>query len=62
VVYLLGSDPDLLSARSLARLVPGLADRDVYLCASPGLSAALRRSLRQAGVPSAQLHEERFAL
>lgn len=62
VVYLLGSDPDLLSARSLTRLVSGLADRDVYLCASPGLSAAVRLSLRRAGLPTAQLHEERFAL
>jgi hypothetical protein len=52
VVYLLGSDPDLLSARSLARMVPGLADRDVYLCASPGMSAAVRRALQQAGVRS----------
>lgn len=51
VVYLLGSDSDLLSARSLARLVPGLTDRDVYVCASPGMSAALRRSLREAGLP-----------
>jgi predicted ferric reductase len=62
VVYLLGSDPDLLSARSLARLVPGLTDRDVYMCASPGMSAAVRRSLQRAGLPPAQLHEERFAL
>jgi predicted ferric reductase len=62
VVYLLGSNPDLLSARSLTRLVPGLADRDVYLCASPSMSAAVRSSLAQAGVPSGQLHEERFAL
>lgn len=62
VVYLLGSDPDLLSARSLTRLVPGLADRDVYLCASPGLAAAVRLSLRRAGLPTAQLHEERFGL
>ena len=62
VVYLLGSNPDLLSARSLTRLVPGLADRDVYLCASPSMSAAVRSSLAQAGVPSGPLHEERFAL
>jgi predicted ferric reductase len=62
VVYLLGSDRGLLSARSLIRLVPGLTDRDVYLCGPPGMSAAVRRSLRQAGVPPSQLHEERFAL
>jgi predicted ferric reductase len=62
VIYLLGSDPDLLSARSLARLVPGLTNRDVYLCASPGMSAAVRRSLQEAGVPHVQVHEERFML
>lgn len=62
VIYLLGRDRELLSARSLARLVPGLAARDVYLCGPPGLSAAVRSSLRQTGLPDAQLHEERFAL
>jgi predicted ferric reductase len=62
VIYLLGSSRDLLSARTLVRLVPGLAERDVYLCGPPGLSAAVRASLQQAGLPPAQLHEERFAL
>jgi predicted ferric reductase len=62
VIYLLGDDRDLLSARSLTRLVPGLVDRDVYMCGPPGLSAAVRSSLHQAGVPVSQLHEERFAL
>jgi predicted ferric reductase len=62
VIYLLGSSPDLLSARSLARLVPGLLDRDVFLCGPPGMSAAVRRSLAQLGLPRQQLHEERFAL
>lgn len=51
-IYLLGSDRNLLSARSLARLVPGLADRDVYLCGPPGMSAAVRSSLHQAGLPA----------
>jgi predicted ferric reductase len=62
VVYLLGDDPDLLSARSLSRLVPGLADRDVYLCGPPGMTACLRSSLATAGVPDRHVHEERFAL
>jgi predicted ferric reductase len=62
VIYLLGNDRDLLSARTLLRLVPGLAERDVYLCGPPGLSAAVRSSLHQAGLPPAHLHEERFAL
>jgi predicted ferric reductase len=62
VIYLLGSDRDLLSARSLTRLVPGLANRDVYLCGPPGLSEAVRVSLREAGLDPQHLHEERFAL
>jgi len=62
VVYLLGANRDLLSTRSLTRLVPDLADRDVYLCGPPGMSAAVRRSLLGAGLPPAQLHEERFTL
>jgi predicted ferric reductase len=62
VVYLLGRSRELLSARSFTRLVPGLTDRDVYLCGPPGMAAAVRGSLAEAGVPSEQLHEERFAL
>lgn len=62
VVYLLGKSRELLSARSFTRLVPGLTDRDVYLCGPPGMAAAVRGSLAEAGVPSDQLHEERFAV
>jgi predicted ferric reductase len=62
VIYLLGDNPSLLSARSLTRLVPGLAVRDVYLCGPPGMTTAVRRSLMGAGVPERHVHEERFAL
>lgn len=61
VIFLMGSDPDLLSAGSLTRLVPNLLDRDVYLCGPPSLAAAVRTSLAQVGLPPSQLHEERFA-
>jgi predicted ferric reductase len=61
VVYLLGSSRDLLSVNSICRLVPDVADRDVYLCAAPGMSDAVRHSLALAGLPAANLHEERFA-
>jgi ferredoxin-NADP reductase len=60
IVYLLGEDPELVSAASLTRLVPGLTSRDVYLCGPPGLAAVVRRSLARAGLPRRQLHEERF--
>ncbi|MDQ2850679.1 MAG: hypothetical protein M3Y49_08080 [Actinomycetota bacterium] len=61
VIYLLGSNPDLLSARSLGYLVPDTAQRDVYLCGLPGLAATVRSSLTELGLPSGHLHEERFS-
>jgi predicted ferric reductase len=60
VAYLLGADREPLSAAGLRRLVPDLVERDVYMCGSPGLTAAVRGSLREAGLPPEQLHEERF--
>jgi ferredoxin-NADP reductase len=60
VAYLLGADREPLSAAGLRRLVPDLVERDVYLCGSPSLMAAVRGSLRAAGLPPQQLHEERF--
>ena len=59
--YLLGDDIGPLTPDLLRRLVPGLTGRDVYLCGPPGLADAVRRALRQAGLPEGQLHEERFA-
>jgi ferredoxin-NADP reductase len=41
-------------------LVPNLAERDAYLCGPPPMAAAVREGLRTAGLPDAQLHEERF--
>jgi NAD(P)H-flavin reductase len=61
VIYLLGSNPALLTSESLRRLVPGLKDRDVYLCGPPRLADAVREAVRDLGLPSSQLHEERFA-
>jgi len=61
VGYLLGEDREPLSPAGLARMVPDLVERDVYLCGSPGLTTAVRQSLRTAGLPPERLHEERFA-
>ena len=63
VVYLVGpsSDPaNALTPATLRALVPDLHGHDVYLCASPGLSAAVRAALRGAGLPRRQFHEEVF--
>jgi predicted ferric reductase len=63
VIYLIGrsSDPaNALTGETLSQLIPGLRHHDVFLCASPGLSQAVRSALRTAGVPRGQLHEEEF--
>jgi ferredoxin-NADP reductase len=60
VQYLLGQGVRF-TPRLLLELVPDLRGRDVYLCASPVMSDAVRASLVQAGLPEEQLHEERFA-
>ena len=62
VAYVLGSDRAALSSAALVHNVPDLAERDVYMCGPPGLMSAVRASLLQAGLPAAQLHEERFDL
>jgi predicted ferric reductase len=57
-----GEGRDLLSAAHLRELVPDLAERDVYLCGPPAMTAVLERNLRDAGVPRRHVHLERFAL
>ncbi|MER7476216.1 ferredoxin reductase family protein [Streptomyces sp. NPDC126510] len=54
--------PDRLAAPELARLVPDLAERDVYLCGPPPMMNAVLGSLRELGVPGPQIHFERFGL
>lgn len=52
----------LLSPEHLGRLVPDLAEREVYLCGPPAMTDVTKRRLRAAGVPRRRLHVERFAL
>lgn len=54
--------PDRLAPRELARLVPDVADRDVFVCGPPGMTSAVLRTLGDLGVPKAQIHFERFSL
>ena len=61
VQYLLGHDPDCLTAPGLLARVPDLAERDVYLCGPPRMADAVRIAVLQAGLPAERLHEERFA-
>ncbi|MBV1850889.1 ferredoxin reductase family protein [Catellatospora sp. NEAU-YM18] len=73
IVYLPGSPPpgrvswltaELAARRAdhevLADLVPGLAERDVFLCGPPPWMDAARAALRTAGVPARRVHSERF--
>ena len=55
-----GADP--LHPDALRRLVPDVADREIYLCGPPGLTAAATGHLRSAGVPSRRIHTEAFDL
>ena len=57
-----GSGPDPFSPAELRRLVPDLAERDVYLCGPPGLVHAARKGLRRAKVPGRRVHVESFDL
>jgi ferredoxin-NADP reductase len=59
--WVLGADRSAMSVTGLLRTVPDLADRDVFMCGPPGLMDAVRTSLYEAGLPTEQLHEERFA-
>jgi predicted ferric reductase len=54
--------PDKLAPRELARLVPDVADRDVFLCGPPPMMNAVLRTLGDLGVPRQQIHFERFSL
>jgi predicted ferric reductase len=52
----------LLSPSHLRKLVPDIAERDVYICGPVGLIDWIVPNLRSAGVPRRHLHIERFAL
>jgi ferredoxin-NADP reductase len=57
-----GDGPNPFSADELRRLVPDLAEREVYLCGPPGLVREARHGLRRAGVPAGRVHVESFDL
>ena len=52
----------LLAPEHLRRLVPDIAEREVYLCGPPAMTAAISRNIRAARVPRRRIHTERFAL
>ncbi|WP_245633933.1 ferredoxin reductase family protein [Amycolatopsis jejuensis] len=69
IVYVLSGPSDLrgahgpvLGPESLYALVPDIAERDVFVCGPPGMTAAVLRSVRELGVPGPRVHAERFSL
>lgn len=64
VIWLIGSSKNpanAITAANLLRLVPDAAERDVYLCAAPALTAAVKTALSDAGLSRSRLHDENFA-
>lgn len=60
---LVGARTDLtFDARSLERLVPDIARRDVFVCGPDGFVDAAVRAARRLGVPRDALHFEAFSL
>jgi ferredoxin-NADP reductase len=60
--YLVGDQVGPFTPELFRYFAPNLHERDVYLCGPPGMARAVRQTLLQAGLPEAQLHEERFDL
>jgi predicted ferric reductase len=66
VRYLIGSRRDQpsgidpLGARSIATLVPDIAERDVFLCGPNGMMQAVTATVMGLGVPPDRVHRERF--
>jgi predicted ferric reductase len=58
--YVLGAG-DRLAPEEIRRLVPDIAQRDVYVCGPPAMTEATRASLSGAGVSRRQIFTERFA-
>lgn len=52
---------DPMTPATISRLVPDIADQDVYLCGPDAFMRRVERSLLDLGVPARQIHAERFS-
>ncbi|MGT2426688.1 ferredoxin reductase family protein [Amnibacterium kyonggiense] len=50
-----------VTAGTLRRAMPDIADRDVFVCGPDDFTAAIAAACRDAGVPAARIHFESFA-
>ncbi len=57
-----GAEFGRLDQETLAKLVPDITDRDIFLCGPPPMMIALRKAMIELGVPKKHIHFERFAL
>ena len=57
-----GAEFGRLDKETLAKLVPDITDRDIFLCGPPPMMIALRKAMIELGVPKKHIHFERFAL
>lgn len=68
VHHILSDEPNwsgekgFIDRERIARLVPDVSSRDVYLCGPPPMMTLVRSALKELGVPRARVHWERFAL
>ncbi|MFD9218938.1 ferric reductase-like transmembrane domain-containing protein [Streptomyces sp. NPDC060064] len=60
VLYAVGEGALPLTAESLCGAIGDLAEHEVYLCGPPGMTAAAKDALRDAGVPRRHIHHESF--
>jgi ferredoxin-NADP reductase len=51
-----------IDKEKIARLVPDVATRDIFLCGPPPMMTGIRVMLKELGVPESHIHYERFAL
>jgi len=62
VHYLVGPPAEFaMGSTDLLKLIPHLAECDVFLCGPPGLARIVRHSVESIGVPSSKFHHEAFA-
>ena len=57
-----GAEHGILDKQKINSLVPDLKERDVFLCGPPTMMTALTGTLHELGLPSKQLHSEKFSL
>jgi len=61
VHYMIGSRHQFpINVKTLQRIVPALADSDIYVCGPTGLVDSVVKAATEAGVPKNRIHHEEF--